>query len=71
MMDKIKSHFVHLLCYDKIEPEVEALTKKSVRNAENSYFCLVSIYLISLGHIVFFLPILGKNWHLYYSNGAE
>lgn len=24
MMDKIKSHFVLLLCYDKIEPEMEA-----------------------------------------------
>lgn len=24
MMDKFKSHFVLLLCYDKIEPEIEA-----------------------------------------------
>lgn len=27
MMDKIKSHFVLLLCYDKIEPEIEAQKK--------------------------------------------
>lgn len=27
MMDKIKSHFVFLLCYDKIEPEIEAQKK--------------------------------------------
>lgn len=54
MMDKIKSHFVLLLCYDKIEPEVEV--KKGgggcwgwKKNAENSYFRLVSIYLYFTG----------------------
>lgn len=27
MMDKIKSHFVLLLCYDKIEPQIESQKK--------------------------------------------
>lgn len=59
--DKIKSYFVLLLCYNKIEPEIEAQKKKKYgRNAENSYFRPVSIYLISLGRIVFVLPILGE-----------
>lgn len=75
MMDKIKSHFVFLLCYDKIEPEVEA-QKGGVggegKNAENSYFRLVSIYLYFTGvHCVCAAKSWGKIGISNYSNSAE
>lgn len=45
MMDKIKSHFVLLLCYDKLNRD----KRKGRVDAENSYFRLVSIYLYFTG----------------------
>lgn len=54
MMEEIKP-FVFVFCYDKIEPEVAGR-----KGPENSYFLLVSLFLISPGRIVFVLPILGE-----------
>lgn len=54
MMVEIKP-FVFVFCYDKTEPEVAGR-----KGPENSYFLLVSLFLISPGRIVFVLPILGE-----------
>ncbi len=54
MMEEIKP-FVFVCYYDKIEPE-----EADEKDPENSYFLLVSLFLISPGCIVFVLPILGE-----------
>lgn len=54
MIEEIKP-FVFVYYYNKIEPE-EAEKKKP----ENSYFLLVSLFLIPAGWTVFVLPILGE-----------
>lgn len=65
IMEEIKPFA--FVCYnDKIEHE-----EADEKDPENCYFLLVSLFLISPGCIVFVLPILGKNWHVYYSEGAE
>lgn len=54
MMEEIKP-FVFVCYYDKNEPE-----EADEKDPENSYFLLVSLFLISPGCIVFVLPILGE-----------
>lgn len=66
MMDKIKSHFVLLLCYDKIEPELEVQKMLKVV----IFLCYVSI-LFRRGVLCLSCQFWGRNWHLHYSNGAE
>lgn len=64
MMEEIKP-FLFVCYYDKIDPE-----EADEKDPGNSYFLLVSLFLISAGCIVF-VQFLGKNWHDYYSEGAE
>lgn len=54
MMEEIKPFFF-VFCYDKIESDVAGK-----KDPENRHFLLVRLFLISLGRIVFVLPILGE-----------
>lgn len=51
-MEEVKP-FVSVFYYDKIEPEAA-----DQKDPENTYFLLVSLFLISPGCIMFVLPIL-------------